>query len=422
MQLDVPTVGNRVDLSTKAANAARVPTDDERVQRLLRRLGESLDGTKEERRLRLIQIAENNPKAIYESEESESEEDEEFYTPGTQEVLKARKAILLYSMQKAPIRIERLKEAAQAGIEQTLVQRRQLNAGLAKFASKMAFTGKGNSRAFAAIQIYEDKVLCGSWDGGIYVFRKEKEELEPITVLRGHTEKVSALDIFQGLAVSGGAEGTVNLWTDFEKCHAIKNAHRGRVAKLVFHPSGDYFATTSFDYTWKLWDTKQQRELYEQEGHSKEVFAAAFHPDGSLLATGGLDSITRVFDLRSGRSIAVFGGHIQGIYGMDWSSNGYHLATASGDCTVKIWDMRKTSELYTIPAHTKLVSDVRFHSSGKFLATAGYDAKVKFWSADSWSHAATLEGHTDRVTSCALGTDYAVSCGWDKTVRVWTST
>jgi len=61
--------------------------------------------------------------------------------------------------------------------------------------------------------------------------------------------------------------------------------HKLRVSRAVYHPSGRYVGSASYDTSWRLWDVETQKELVLQEGHAKEVYGIAFHPDGSLAAT-----------------------------------------------------------------------------------------------------------------------------------------
>jgi U4/U6 small nuclear ribonucleoprotein PRP4 len=66
---------------------------------------------------------------------------------------------------------------------------------------------------------------------------------------------------------------------------SVLQGHRARVVRTVFHPSGDYVVTASFDGTWRLWDVETSKELLMQEGHAKEVFTVACQADGSLVAS-----------------------------------------------------------------------------------------------------------------------------------------
>lgn len=456
-----------------AFNASNVPTDDQDVRQELRNLGEpiTLFGEREiqrrERLLRLIGEQKHTNFSVAEVEKSDEsqmeyseEEEEEFYTPGLEELLASRKHILETSVEMAARRLKLQKqEATSYDVLRTLKHRRHINKELEEYALNGTYTLQGNTRALSGVRINksDSKVACGSWDGNFFIMERESNgNLKQVSRLApgSHAEKVTLAwsPTDDDILVTGGAEGTLNVWkvTDEPKLKPITSmnlAHSGRIATTVLHPAGTYIATASFDQTWKLWDiNRMTRSLVEQEGHDKEVYAASFHPDGSLLATGGLDAIGRIWDLRSGRSIAVLQGHIKGIYSMDWSPNGHHITSASGDCSVKIWDMRKVdTELFSIPAHTKLVSDVRFlqcttksplaveqtdengntprvlNASGSFLATSSYDGTVKLWSADNWVHVKTLRGHTDKVMSCEINRDglFVVSCGWDRALRVW---
>lgn len=451
-----------------------IPTIDSEVKSQLRSYGEPITLFGEgppERRERLKRIMEERPHTNFdfaEIEQSDSsmdeEEEEEFYTPGSEELEEARKSILRFSVDRAIARVKRQKEDSKNyNSFKTLKHRRHINAALAEYALNGTNILKGNTRAISSVRVNEDNTIiaCGSWDGNVYFLKKDEQLNLQQTGKLGHgyhSEKVGALDWHpkdSSILATGGAEGSINIWKysdgdNLKPQLRLRGASEGRIPKLAFHPNGDHLVNTSFDQTWKLWDINKEQELMEQEGHSKEVFACAIHPDGSLVATGDLDGVGRVWDLRSGRSIAILEGHVQGIFSMDWSLNGYHLATSSGDCSTRIWDLRRLNnannktELFLIPAHSKLVSEVRFFKgldsplvtlvtdendnnssrlspSGTFLATSSYDGTVKIWSADNWVNVRTLKGHNDKVMSCDIGKDglYIVSCGWDRTVKTW---
>lgn len=221
------------------------------------------------------------------------------------------------------------------------------------------------------------------------------------------------------------------------------------MARVAFHPSGDYLASASFDGTWRLWDIATATSLLRQEGHSKEVYTCEFQTDGALLASGGLDAIGRIWDCRTGRTAMVLDGHAREILALDWSPNGFNVVSASGDDTVRVWDLRNLKCQYIIPAHKSSVADVRFFrahderlaglgnghaaevtkesegtmelpKSGLYLATAGYDGLVKIWSADDWQHLRTLSGDAGKVMSVDVSSDgqYLASGEWNRTFKV----
>ncbi|KAK6198564.1 WD40-repeat-containing domain protein [Scheffersomyces amazonensis] len=461
-----------------------IPTSDEDVRVQLRKLGEPITyfGEKaSDRRQRLIKIVRELPREVtafdYEIEgneeiddieDEEDEDEEDYFTPGTQDLYEARIDILKFSLNKAAKRNTDLKvQARNQDLIKVLKHRRQINETLEKIELFGTQTIPRNTRALSSVRFSKDNnyIATGSWDGSITVLNSSDLSIKASHDVKYHTDKISGLDwdIYSdsNLLLSGGGEGNIYAWKivddDDEKGGSklipqisISHAHDNRITKTLFHPNAKYFASLSFDQTWKLWDiNRPETELIQQEGHSQEVFAGSFHPDGSLLATGGLDAIGRLWDLRSGRSIATIQGHIKGIYAMDWSWNGYHLATGSGDFSIKIWDIRKldhsNSELFSVPIHKKIVSDIRFFnrrqidtlskevsgefnenpqvldSNGTFLVTSSYDGTLAIVSCDNWVRVKTLLGHNDKVMSCDISGDgnKIVSSGWDRSVKLW---
>ncbi|OMO98389.1 hypothetical protein COLO4_13929 [Corchorus olitorius] len=177
--------------------------------------------------------------------------------------------------------------------------------------------------------------------------------------------------------------------------------HLDRLARIAFHPSGEYLATTSFDKTWRLWDIHTGAELLLQEGHSRSVYGIAFHKDGSLAASCGLDALARVWDLRIGTSILSLQGHVKPVLGASFSPNGYQLAT--GD-------------------HSNVISQVKFEpQEGSYLLTASYDMTAKVWSGRDFKPLKTLRGHEARVTGLDIRSEDGciATVSHDRTINLW---
>lgn len=197
--------------------------------------------------------------------------------------------------------------------------------------------------------------------------------------------------------------------------------HARRLCKVAFHPQGTHVATTSFDHTWRLWDVETGSELLSQDGHWKEVFGIGFHGDGSLCSTTDFGSVVQLWDLRSGKSIHHFLGHAKRVFCTEFSPNGFQLATAGDDGTIKVWDLRKRKQFASVPAHSNLVTQLQFDSAknGEYLASSSFDATVKVWSTRDWNSLTTMRGHEGKVMGVGLLKDSIVSCGFDKTLKLW---
>lgn len=455
-----------------------VPTDDSRVRTRLRELGEPItlfgEGPGDRRdRLReiLTDLSDRKDGDIeYEMEEPDEEEveqQEEFYTEGTDDLFEARKEIARFSLPRAQARVTRLKEESTIPLRTHVKHRKAVKEKLQGFdlyGSQIA-----GDRPVSICRFAPDgqTIAAGNWSGGIKLLTVPN--LEEKHNFKGHTDRIGGMAWFPGATlpssnvssssvnlISGGGEGNINLWSlDQETPLATLSGHSGRVCRTEFHPSGRYAASASFDTTWRLWDVETTTELLLQEGHSREVYAVSFNSDGSLLASGGLDSIGRIWDLRTGRTAMILEGHVREIYGMDWGVDGYRVLSGSGDGWVKCWDLRKVANTGGIGAHKSVVSDLRWYKgseaasylpstegsnqmdvdgaiksetpvvepkkSGTFFVSSGFDKNVNVFSADDWSLVKSLSGHAGNVLSTDISEDakWIASCGHDRTVKLW---
>ncbi|CAL1715039.1 unnamed protein product [Somion occarium] len=455
----------------KKARSLAVPTDDNKVKARLREIGEpiTLFGERAaDRRDRLIYVlsqitAARGEEGMQVEEETTSEESEEeveeFYTPGTLELLETRRRIAEFSLPRAQNRVAQQRADSRMPLGRIIDIRKKIFAEVKNFANLGSQIG--DDRPISQVRFSpNNKILAtGSWSGNVKLWNVPS--CTPIRTLRGHSDRVGGVawhpQATRSLSedavnlVSGAGDLNLHFWSlNSETPLATLSGHQDRVCRVAFHPSGDYVASASFDTTWRLWDVATAKELLLQEGHSKEVYSVEFQDDGALAASGGLDAIGRVWDLRTGRTAMVLDGHVQAIFAISFSPNGYQIATGSGDDTIRIWDMRSLKALYTIPAHLSNVADVRFfradeippfqvapttpndivmdgvdglpdatptptktisaeeewkYRSGLYLASAGYDGFVKIWSADDWQLLRTLPTDGGKVMSVDLSSD-----------------
>ncbi|KAA1475472.1 U4/U6 snRNP-specific spliceosomal protein [Dentipellis sp. KUC8613] len=367
----------------KKARSMAVPTDDNRVKARLREIGEpiTLFGERAaDRRDRLIYVlsqinAARGDEAMHVDEESsdESEEEvEEFYTPGSLELLEARRRLAEFSLPRAQKRVAQQRIDSKMPLGRIIDMRKHVFADVKSFSNLGSQIGDERPVSQVRFSPNNEMLATGSWSGSVKLWNVPA--CTPIRTLRGHSDRVGGVAWHPQATLtqspdavnlaSGAGDTCVNLWSlNSETPLATMKGHQDRVCRVAFHPSGDYVASASFDTTWRLWDVTTSKELLLQEGHSKEVYAVEFQDDGALVASAGLDAIGRVWDLRTGRTAMVLDGHVQGILSLSFSPNGYQIATGAADDTIRIWDMRSLKALYTIPAHLSNVADVRFFRS-----------------------------------------------------------
>lgn len=451
----------------KRAARLVVPTSDRDVKAKLRSIGEPItlfgEGPSERRdRLRELLAAqaeaegEDGDIQMQEAEGGADDQEEEFYTLGSPQLLDARRAMARFSMPRTKQRVAFQRNESKIPLRTHVAFRNQIKEKL------QGFEPYGSQFADRPVSIVRfspsgEYVACGNFSGRVELL--EVPTLEKKKVYRGgHADRATGIDWAPGATLpgsnvssssvnlaSGGGGGKIQLWSlDDEKPMRTLDGHTERVCRVAFHPSGQYLASASEDTTWRLWDVRTGQEIIMQEGHSKEVYTVSFNEDGSLLASGGMDSTGLVWDVRTGRVIFMMESHIRPIHGLDWSTDGHRILSGSGDGFMKCWDVRAMRETNSIGANTGGVTDLRWYKGtdgplsgvplrvddqGEFIpkkasslvVSSGFDKNIQIFSADDWALCKTLKGHAGPVLSTDISRDAAwvVSGGKDRTVKLW---
>lgn len=87
------------------------------------------------------------------------------------------------------------------------------------------------------------------------------------------------------------------------------SGHQRKVGHVKFHPTANnVLASSSADYTVKLWDVESQK-AHLSLTHKDIITSFDYNQDGSLLATTSRDKQIRIWDLRTGEIVSSGAGH-----------------------------------------------------------------------------------------------------------------
>ncbi|NEO76511.1 caspase family protein [Moorena sp. SIO4G3] len=117
----------------------------------------------------------------------------------------------------------------------------------------------------------DDQVLMGTASEDrtvkIWKFNQTLENLDPILVLEGHTDRVSDV-VFSHcgkLIATGGADKTVRLWSRKGTLLSTLEAHTDRVMAVDFHKNGEFMVSAGVDDVVIIWNIKAQVEMMKLE-------------------------------------------------------------------------------------------------------------------------------------------------------------
>ncbi|KAF2752229.1 WD40 repeat-like protein [Sporormia fimetaria CBS 119925] len=181
--------------------------------------------------------------------------------------------------------------------------------------------------------------------------------------------------------LSASGDKTVRLWSlETWSCLVSYRCGDNPVWDVKWGPHGHYFLTGSNDRTARLWATNHIEPLRIYVGHDNDVDCVAFHPNNLYVFTGSCDRTVRMFHTSGGNCLRLFTGHLGNVTAIACSPDGRTLASADDQGTIILWTLETGRRKKAMRGH----------------------GKGGIWSL-TWT-----------VESSVL-----VSCGADKTVRVW---
>ena len=86
--------------------------------------------------------------------------------------------------------------------------------------------------------------------------------------------------------------------------------HKQPLTNCCFSKYGQYFATSSYDRTCKIWDSNSGNLVNTLSGHRNVVYCLNFShfSDQNLISTGSFDNTARIWSL-SGKMLQTLTGH-----------------------------------------------------------------------------------------------------------------
>ncbi|OWK02117.1 UTP15 [Cervus elaphus hippelaphus] len=176
---------------------------------------------------------------------------------------------------------------------------------------------------------------------------------------------------------------------------------QGAVHSVDFTADKYHVVSGADDYTVKLWDIPNSKEILTFKEHSDYVrcgCASKLNPD--LFVTGSYDHTVKMFDARANQNV-ISAEHGQPVESVLLFPSGGLLVSAGGRY-VKVWDMLKGGQLLvSLKNHHKTVTCLCLSSSGQRLLSGSLDRKVKVYSTTSYKVVHSFD-YTASILSLAL--------------------
>uniref|UniRef100_G3Q1D2 F-box and WD repeat domain containing 11a n=1 Tax=Gasterosteus aculeatus aculeatus TaxID=481459 RepID=G3Q1D2_GASAC len=278
-----------------------------------------------------------------------------------------------------------------------------------------------NSKGVYCLQYDDDKIISGLRDNSIKIW--DKQSLECLKILTGHTGSVLCLQYDERVIVTGSSDSTVRVWevTTGEVLNTLIH-HNEAVLHLRF--ANGLMVTCSKDRSIAVWDMASPTDISLRRvlvGHRAAVNVVDF--DDKYIVSASGDRTIKVWSTSTCEFVRTLNGHKRGIACLQYRDR--LVVSGSSDNTIRLWDIECGACLRVLEGHEELVRCIRFDN--KRIVSGAYDGKIKVWdlqaALDPRAPASTLclrtLVHSGRVFRLQFDEFQIISSSHDDTILIW---
>ena len=264
----------------------------------------------------------------------------------------------------------------------------------------------GHSDTVLSLACHEDgqRLVTGSKDNTIRVWRMEGGGLTPVAMGAGHTQSVGGVAWAGEGVVSVSADTTVKVWSvNMEAGTMVSTrteiAHEKDINCVAVSPDGGLIVTAGQDKLAKLWRSADLGLVSVLRGHTRGVWCAQFSPADRLVATGGGDAAVRLWSISDGAGascVKQLQGHEASVLTLSWASGG-QLVTGSSDGLVKVWWVARQECTVTLDLGEEAGKVWSVVTEGDEVLAGGDGGRILLWKDDTDTVEAASQEEQDRI-------------------------
>lgn len=233
-----------------------------------------------------------------------------------------------------------------------------------------------------------------------------------------HKSPISGIATFGNKYIAtAGYDNIVILW-DAKKGESLaRGCHDHLVNQCIFSKDGNYLATSSSDYSARIWSVPEMKLLSIINHHTDDVEGLSFHYEKPIFATSSRDKTICVSDL-NGNLIIKLEGHEADVISVEWIKGSNLLVSSSDDGTVRYWDTTTGKITKTLSFDDVETDTIAITKEGIILA-GNDDGEIVIIKdgniiSKTFAHKAGIKRliYSDTIKK-------AISLSYDRTFKIW---
>ncbi|XP_011407726.2 PREDICTED: U4/U6 small nuclear ribonucleoprotein Prp4-like, partial [Amphimedon queenslandica] len=162
----------------------------------------------------------------------------------------------------------------------------------------------------------------------------------------GHSRSVYDIQFHTdgGLVGTSGMDSCARIW-DLRsgKCLMVLQGHLNNVLSVDFSPNGYHFITGSDDHSVRVWELRRRRCIYQLPAHTNLVSKLKFERNrGDFFVSSSYDNTAKIWGHPGWTPLQTLAGHESKVMCVDLSPDQQYIATGSFDRTFKLWERQST--------------------------------------------------------------------------------
>lgn len=241
-------------------------------------------------------------------------------------------------------------------------------------------------------------------------------------ILEGHKANIhSIMQYDNGTLASASEDFTIKNWNSFTgECTGTIVQQTFKSKPVIQLKNGTFVIAEGNDL--QIIDADLQKPNATVQAHTQMITSLALLKNGNF-ASSSNDFTIKIWDAQTYKCIQTLTEHTNAVTAVACLKNGT-LISSSADCTIKIWNPVTYQSIKTLMNENDSVTSVIPLKNGNFASVSNnimdQSHYIKIWDAQTYECIKTLIGHTSLISSILeLHNGNIASASWDKTIRIW---